>query len=281
MKNPWTISLLLIFIFLNVSMVYAQDEYEFSDDLRRLCNRHTAYATGVSDARKGLARKSDFATVCGADRDRFNAAYDQGYNYGLVNITGPIINEPAPHHPGIQEQLPSVQTQPYTRPGYGPAYNGAYGGGDYGGGPANALPYSVTPSTPVINVPSIPGETSVRTREFTRPHPVHELESVNEILPSKYPKCIQTYKGKACGYNCVNSLGNIRCAASPSQVCRSNPNGDIACGYNCVSSNLGVKCALYPTDSCVVDIHGHIACGENCRLEGGGEPICDVFRYAP
>lgn len=264
-----------------VAQDYQEDEEgnELSDDLKLLCNRETAYSTGVSDARKGLARKSDFAKVCGVDKDRFNSAYDQGYNYGLVNLTGPIIHEPAPNHPDIQEQLPSAQTQPYTRPQ--PVTAGEAGVVVGGGGSSSALPYSVTPSTPVVNAPAIPGETSVRSSQFVRPHPVHELQSINEIQPSKYPKCIQTFKGKACGYNCVNSLGNVRCAPSPSQVCRANEAGQIACGYNCVSSPLGVRCALYPTDVCVVDVHGHIACGDNCRLQGGGEPICDVYRYAP
>lgn len=273
----------LICVFSYSQFAAAQDYQEdedinaLSDDLKLLCNRSTAYNTGVSDARKGLQRKSDFAKVCASNKEIFNAAYDQGYNYGLANITGPLINEPAPNHPDIQTQLPSAQTQPYARP-YPP---GSYEGGGGGGGSANALPYSVTPATPVVNAPKIPGETSVRSSQFLRPSPIHELESANEIQPSKYPKCIVTYKGKACGYNCANSLGNVRCSPSPSQLCRANESGEIACGYNCVSSPLGVRCALYPTDVCVVDLHGHIACGENCRLQRGGEPICDTYRYAP
>ena len=58
-----------LFTIFNVFAEYS-NEYgtHVDDDLLRYCNRQTAYSTGVSDARKGLARKEDFARICRVDR---------------------------------------------------------------------------------------------------------------------------------------------------------------------------------------------------------------------
>jgi hypothetical protein len=306
------------------------------------CNRQTAYSTGVSDARKGLARKGDFAEVCRVDRSLLNGAYNSGYNYGLVNQSGLVVNEPAPYHPEVQNQLPSSYVQPFTRtvtvvtnPNVPPA--GAYvtntPGGVVGGtgrvvgggqatlttgqvaGVGSAGTTSVTasgvtvpgtpsdvgstgvetvPSNPLqgdrtngvpkaygYSTPSNPAEMNVPSGELARPTPQHGLRSLVDISPNATPKCISTPTGEACGYNCVNSMNNVRCARSPDQICRSNELGLIACGYNCISTTKTVRCALTPTDLCVADNNGNVFCGLNCRVERNAIGVCDIERYMP
>lgn len=278
--------LLLLFFF--PMPLFAQYSYEhgthLDDDLRLFCNRETAYSTGVSDARKGLARKEDYAEICQVNRATLNAAYNTGYQYGLTNQFGLIVNEPSPGHPGTYQQLPSSYVQPYTRPvtvvtnpnvpedtGYGSvvAVQGVPGVATSTG---NSIP-----SRP----PVYPSEEGVPTGDFAKPEPQHGLKSLIEIAPSAHPKCIETVTGQACGFNCVNSLNNVRCAKTPDQVCRSNGVGDIACGYNCVSTNKSVRCALFPSDNCVSDNNGNVYCGINCRIERNAIALCDIERYAP
>lgn len=250
--------------------------------VRAYCNRATAYSTGVSDARKGLSRKEDFAEICRVNRAELNEAYNSGYSFGLTNQSGLIINEPAPYHPAIQAQLPAAQTQPYTRlvevPGYGNQGQGQGEGST--GGSAYGPPGATGPGRASSTV-MYPGEQMVPSGDFARPQPEHGLQSLIEIRPSRRPKCIQTTSGQACGFNCVNSLNNVRCAASPDQYCRSNDNGDIACGYNCIASSKTVRCAAFPTDSCISDHNGYVFCGQNCRIDGNAMGVCDIERYAP
>lgn len=267
-----------------------------SNALRLYCNRETAYSTGVSDARKGLSRKQDFAQICTVSRDILNAAYNSGYNFGLTNQSGLVINEPAPSHPANQYQLPSSQSQIYTRPvaqapgGYAvpPGSNGAptgintnpndvrntAEGAPYPG--AKRLGNGLASSSPVY-----PGEQGVPSGDLAKFAPSQGLQSLIEVQPSLTPKCIETVNGQACGFNCVNSLNNVRCAATPDQVCRSNEIGNIACGYHCISTSKTVRCAAFPTDGCVSDVNGYIFCGQNCRIEGNATAVCDIERYAP
>jgi hypothetical protein len=247
-----------------------------------LCNRETAYSTGVSDARKGLAHKDDYGQLCPVNRMEFNNAYDTGYNFGLNNPAGIIVNVPAPYHPEIPEQLPAAVAQPYTRPITGIV----------GGGPGPGTTYTA-PS--ILNrrggavLTSEPqneediythGQESVGTQELRRPSPVDELKPpIVEIRPEYEPKCITTAQGQACGYNCVNSMGNVRCAATPGQICKGDDFGHIACGYHCIAGVDHVKCAARATDECVLDMYGHIYCGVNCKLERNGQAFCEIERY--
>jgi hypothetical protein len=287
MKNGFLCKLIFVILGFTITPTLAQMTLEYGtdldDDLRLYCNRETAYSTGVSDSRKGLSRKEDFAEICTTNREWLNAAYNQGYQYGLTNQSGLIVNEPAPYHPEIERQLPSSQVQPYTRVvqtpnNYetnpedvrntinGPAYPGAEGSeGD------NRASRSTI----------YPGERGVPTGDLVKPDPINGLESVIEVVPSHQAKCIETVNGQACGFNCVNSLNNVRCAATPDQVCRTNDNGDLACGYHCISSPKTVRCAAFSTDNCVADLNGYVFCGQNCRIEGNATGACDIERYAP
>lgn len=251
--------------------------------LRLYCNRETAYSTGVSDARKGLSRKEDFGEICQVNRDFINVAYNSGYNFGLTNQSGLIVNEPAPVHPANQYQLPSSQAQIYTRPvaqapnGYAvaPGSTGAtLGPGTPGGNTSVGNGLSST-------TPRFPGEQDLSTGDLARPTPVQGLKALVQIQPSSVPKCIQTTTGQACGFNCVNSMNNVRCAATPDQICRSNDNGTIACGYNCIATHKTVRCAAFSTDGCVGDVNGYVFCGQNCRIDGNATAVCDIERYAP
>ncbi len=260
-----------------------------SDDVKAYCNRPTAYSTGVSDARKGLARKEDYAQVCTVDREIINAAYMTGYQYGLTNQSGLVVNEPAPYHPEVQSQLPSSSVQPYARPVEVPSFAYGYGGGGggagaaYAGGPVVSAYSGQTSSSDsqAASTVNYPGERSVPSGDFARPYPTQGLTSLIEVGPSARAKCIQTVSGQACGFNCVNSLNNVRCAASPDQYCRSNQTGDIACGYNCIVTSKVVRCAAFPSDTCVSDTNGYVFCGQNCRITGNAVAVCDIERYAP
>lgn len=273
--------LLVILTFITQADYSTEYGTSLDDDMKAYCNRDTAYSTGVSDARKGLARKEDFAEICSTDRAVINAAYNTGFNYGLTNQSGLIINEPAPYHPAIQSQLPSSTVQPYTRQvqavdGTGQitplSPNGSIiVGGASGVGIEEQAPHSAI----------YPGETEVTTGDLARPEPEHGLKSLIDIKTSRRPKCIETPNGEACGFNCVNSLNNVRCAASPDQVCRGNQSGDIACGYNCIATSKVVRCAAFPTDLCIADVNGYVFCGQNCRVDGNATAVCDIERYAP
>jgi hypothetical protein len=266
-------------------------------DLKLYCTREAAYSTGVSDARKGLARKENYAEICTVTRAYLNGAYNTGYNFGLTNQAGLIINEPTPAHPGIREQLPSSVVQPYTRP-VQPAVMQNEQGTPYStpvAPKANYAPYGepyvdYRPRTHFeesgvgngeYRPRAYPEESDVSSGSLAKPAPKHGLQSLIEIEPSARPKCIETSTGQACGYNCINSLNNVRCATSPDQVCRSNEVGQIACGYNCVSTVKTVRCALTPTDTCVSDNNGNVFCGANCRIERNAIGVCDLERYAP
>jgi hypothetical protein len=265
---------------LSMTLSYAQEfDTHLEDDLKFHCNRHRAYSTGVSDARKGLARKTNYAQICNVDPEIINAAYEQGYIYGLANIVGPVINEPAPHHPDIEAQLPASQVQPFTRPVGG--VNGYLGPVRPAAVNPTAAPNVESTISSNVHDPDYPGLQPVPTHSYTRPHPVHGLESLHEIYPSGQPKCIEGYHGQACGFNCVNSLGNVRCAATPDQYCKSDIHGHIACGYHCIAERDDVRCAIVPTDTCVSDHNGRIFCGVNCQLTASGEAACQLVRYAP
>lgn len=290
MKRAWLVCLFFLSIWGFFSNVLAQYSNEYGthldDDLKLYCNRQTAYSTGVSDARKGLARKEDFARVCTVDRATLNAAYNTGYQYGLSNQFGLVVNEPAPYHPEIQNQLPSSYVQPYTRPVTVVSNPNAVVGGN---GYVTTTPQGVITSpggassydNQASRTPIHPTEVDVPTGDLAKPDPEHGLRSLIEISPSLKPKCIETPTGEACGFNCINSLNNVRCAASPDQVCRSNELGLIACGYNCISSPKTVRCALHPTDQCVADNNGNVFCGLNCRVERNAIGVCDIERYMP
>lgn len=252
-------------------------ENSTEDDFKRLCNRQTAYSTGVSDARKGLARKEDYGRICQVDRDQLNNAYNTGFNFGLTKQSGLIINEPAPAHPEIYHQLPSSQSQPYTRPV-------TQDGQEEQQAQQTLNPLyqrrEATSGEPSYT-PDYPAERNMNTGDFANPYPTQGLKALIRITPSAKPKCIMTNNGQACGYNCVNSMGNVRCASKPDQICRSDDNGNIACGYNCVVTPNVVHCAAFASDNCVSDIFGHVHCGQNCRTQGNAEPTCDIERYAP
>lgn len=266
------------------------DENATHDDFqqRSHCNRETAYSTGVSDARKGLARMENYARICQDNRDGINASYNTGYNFGLTNQSGLVVNEPSPGHPETYEQLPSSYVQPYTRPPLAVTTAPSASGAVSVVSPSGVV---VTESVPGIATSrgnsvtsraySYPSEEGVVSGEFSRPEPLHGLRSFQEISPSAHPKCIETVTGQACGFNCVNSLNNVRCAASPDQLCRSNLTGEIACGYNCISTAKTVRCALIPSDNCVSDNNGNVFCGVNCRIDRNAIGFCDLERYAP
>lgn len=295
------ISSLLIIVSFFVPLVFALPPLEthLENQYTSYCNRDTAYSSGVSDARKGLARKGDFAQICTVNREALNVAYNDGYNFGLSNQSGLIVNQPAASHPEIETQLPAAQTQPYTRPeelapqspsaaysgvtssGYGPASS------DYGpssSGYSGGRLYSQHPATgygrayPETRIPS---EKAISSGDLSQYQPEHGLKSLIEISPSRKPKCIQTVNGQACGFNCVNSMNNVRCSAAPDQLCKGDDSGHIACGYNCIATNSAVACAAFPTDNCVTDTYGHVHCGQNCRVQGGAEAVCDIERYSP
>jgi hypothetical protein len=259
-----------------------ENSTQLDDDLKAYCNRETAYSTGVSDARKGLARKEDFAEICTVNREYYNASYNSGYAYGLNNQSGLVVNEPAPYHPAIQNQLPSSVTQPYTRPvtsGYSSGYTNNSPNGNTVNSGINGGPTSQ--DNQASSNPIYPGETAVPSGDFARPYPTQGLKSLVEIAPSARAKCIETSSGQACGFNCVNSLNNVRCSAGPDQICRSNEIGDIACGYHCIATSKLVRCAPFASDTCVSDNNGYIFCGQNCRIEGNATAVCDIERYAP
>lgn len=281
MKRAAWIFVGVALISLTVPIGHAQFSTEYGtnldDDLKRYCNRQTAYSTGVSDARKGLARKEDFAQVCTVNRADLNAAYTSGFNFGLTNMSGLIVNEPAPNHPEIYHQLPSSYVAPYTRPGY-------YGAGAAPANPnfpraasGSAFSDDNVPEQPPIS----PGETYIPHGDLAKPEPGHGMRSHFELGPSPRPKCIETVSGQACGFNCINSLNNVRCAMTPDQYCRSNELGVIACGYNCISTPKSVRCAMVVTDSCISDSNGNVFCGINCRVTGNARGLCDLERYAP
>jgi len=295
MKGTRSRYILLLLVGIIVTAVYGDYQLEYhtnlDDDLLRYCNRQTAYSTGVSDARKGLARKEDFAQVCRTNRADLNAAYTTGYNYGLTNQSGIVVNEPAPYHPEIQYQLPSSYVQPYTRPPQAVPANpnvvtttspNAPYVVEAGGGPKVGVPGATSSDSQASRTPLHPGEVSVSTGDLAKPEPVQGLNTLVEIRPSAQPKCIESANhAQACGFNCVNSMNNVRCAATPDQVCMSNDLGLIACGYHCISTRITVRCALYSTDLCVSDTNGNVFCGVNCRIEQNGMGICDLERYAP
>ncbi|MBA2653814.1 MAG: hypothetical protein H0U71_01955 [Gammaproteobacteria bacterium] len=283
------ISLLGIIFFSPLHAQYSSDYgTHLDDDLRAYCNRQAAYSTGVSDARKGLARKEDYAQICRVDRALYNSAYNTGYSYGLTNQSGLIVNEPTPNHPDIQDQLPSSYVQPYTRPVVTTNPNIAPVVPNAGSAVVASPGYSsvVAPGVASSNnsqasrTPIYPGEVMVPTGDFAKPEPEHGLQSLIEVGPSPRPKCIETVSGQACGFNCVNSFNNVRCAPTPDQVCRSNDLGEIACGYNCIATAVTVRCAMTPTDVCVSDHNGRVYCGVNCRITDNADAMCDLERYA-
>lgn len=268
----------LLGLVLLVTVVLADYSSDYQTNLdnaiKFYCNRETAYSTGVSDARKGLARKADFAQICSVNREVYDAAYMSGYSFGLTNQSGLIVNEPAPAHPDIQNQYPASTNQPYTRPPQsGDTTSGSGTSGPYGGPNNYNNGYSRSP----IN----PGEQAVRSGDLAQPYPTHGLKTLIEVVPSSVAKCIETANGQACGFNCVNSLNNVRCSSTPDQICRSNVNGDIACGYHCIATSKTVRCAPYSTDMCISDTNGYVFCGQNCRITGNAIGVCDVERYAP
>jgi hypothetical protein len=284
--QKWHFGLLIFIIFIG-SKIFAQtvesgfdEQTNLDNRLRLFCNRETAYSSGVSDARKGLARKQEFAQVCKTNRADLDGAYNSGYNFGLTNQSGLVVNEPAPSHPEVQSQLPSSYVQPYTRPvevvsnpNYAPNPNVTTSPGS---------PITATSSTEQASrTPNFPGLRAVPSGDLARPEPVQGLQTLTEIEPSAQPKCIRTSTGIACGFNCVNSMNNVRCASQPDQICRSNPLGIIACGYHCISTVKTVRCALYSSDVCVADSNGNVFCGINCRVERNAIAVCDVERYAP
>lgn len=298
MKRGQLLNLVLLaFTIISITTVIAQYESPtgLDDDIKLYCNRETAYSTGVSDARKGLARKEDYAQICSVSREYFNEAYNTGYNYGLTNQSGLIVNEPAPNHPEIQNQLPSSYVQPYTRPvavttnpnvlPVVPQANSSAvanpASGQYGTATRNAQIGSTSSDNRASRTPQYPGEVAVPSGDFAKPEPGHGLKTLIEVAPSAQPKCIESVSGEACGFNCINSLNNVRCAATPDQVCRANELGQIACGYHCVATVKTVRCAMVPTDQCIADNNGNVFCGVNCRVEGDAQGRCDIERYAP
>ncbi len=91
---------------------------------------------------------------------------------------------------------------------------------------------------------------------------------------SSGPQCINNFGDKICGYNCVKSINNVRCASTSDQQCLADNFGNIACGYGCIKSINEVKCAPNPNQNCVTDTAGNIICGKNC-VEKYGRVKCD------
>ncbi|KTD21014.1 Protein of uncharacterised function (DUF3421) [Legionella lansingensis] len=73
-------------------------------------------------------------------------------------------------------------------------------------------------------------------------------------------QCLQGPFNQACGYNCIRSINNVACAASPDQQCVSDNFGHIACGYGCVRTPFKVACASHRGERCVIDRFNTIHC---------------------
>ncbi len=82
-------------------------------------------------------------------------------------------------------------------------------------------------------------------------------------------ECKNSFGKEICGYHCVESGTNVRCAATPEQQCMAGGFGKIACGYSCAKSQTTVKCAQRRRNNCAADSFGNVKCGRNCRLEFG------------
>lgn len=94
--------------------------------------------------------------------------------------------------------------------------------------------------------------------------------------PQGNQQCLQGPFGKsACGYNCIQSINNVGCAALPDQQCVSDNFGRIACGYGCVKTPTKVACSSQRGENCISNQFNEIRCGRNCQLDNFNRIQCN------
>lgn len=93
-------------------------------------------------------------------------------------------------------------------------------------------------------------------------------------------KCIFTPTAQQiCGYDCVKSITQAKCATRPDQNCVVGHFDEVACGFHCIAGNDKVYCAQRQSDRCIRDNFGNVKCGKNCRVNNFNLQ-CDIERYA-
>lgn len=78
--------------------------------IAQMCNPNAAYAQGVNDAKNSVDMKYDYAGwySCPYSNAAINAAYQQGYQFGLIAVNeGANINIYTKHHHYLTAKSPA------------------------------------------------------------------------------------------------------------------------------------------------------------------------------
>jgi len=250
------------------SHVYSHEYAQYQGDE---CTSKVAFELGKRDAFRKHVMRHNYSQNCLYNKHRLNQAYIEGYKAGMASRgsarrrpyhASPYANPNRPRDPRAQQQRVGRMGQQQKsvarigRPGIEqheaatriPSHENTHG---------NTLGRPQIASTP-------------QPPAADRMGSQHSANMNTSNRGGNGWRCLTVNGRKVCGYNCVRSGNNAKCADTASKRCIANSTGKIACGFNCVRSIKSVRCAQSSAQNCVADSFGNIKCGTNCHKTHNG-----------